>query len=145
VDEPRWAAFWRTVALDTTAHELIAGPPLTADPGWVKLVLLVKRREGLPLDGFRQHSLGLHADLMKAVPGLRRYLQCHVRDGAYGIGETVLDAAYQLWFDDEEALAAALDSPEYKQVEEDLLFFVEPKYVHRMVTREYWIIGPEAR
>lgn len=144
-DEPTWAAFWKTIALDTTAHEIVPGPPLTADPSWVKLTILVKRREGLPLSGFRQHSLGLHADLVKQVPGLRRYLQCHVRDGAYGFGETVKDAAYQLWFDDTDALAAALDSPEFKQAEEDLLFFVEPRWIQRMVTDENWVIGPESR
>lgn len=145
VDEPRWAAFWRTVALDTDAHELRAGPPLTRDPGWVKLIVLVKRKEGLPLADFRAHSLGGHADLILQVPGLRRYLQGHVRDALYSVGETVLDAAYQLWFDDVEALADALGSPQGKQAEEDLQSFVEPRYIHRLVTREHWIIGPESR
>src|SRR4051794_3834697 len=40
LDEPRWAAFWRTLALDTDAHEVIAGPG--PDPGGVKLLVLVK-------------------------------------------------------------------------------------------------------
>jgi uncharacterized protein (TIGR02118 family) len=145
VDEPRWAAFWRTVALDTDPHELLPGPPLTRDPGWVKLIVLVKRKEGLPLADFRARSLGGHADLVLRVPGLRRYLQCHVRDALYSVGETVLDAAYQLWFDDVEALADALGSPQGKQAEEDMESFVEPRYIHRLVTREHWIIGPESR
>jgi uncharacterized protein (TIGR02118 family) len=145
LDEPRWAAFWRTLVLDTDAHELRQGPPLTANPDWVKLIMLVKRREGLPLGDFRKHSLGRHGELALGLPGLRRYLQCHTRDAAYGIGEAVLDAAYQLWFDDADALTAALESPEFKLVEADLGRFVEPRYVHRMVTREHWVIGPESR
>lgn len=145
IDEPRWAAFWRTVVLDTDAHELLAGPTRDGDAGGVKLILLAKRTEGLPLADFRARSLSEQGDLMLAVPGLRRYLQCHTRDGAYGIGEAVLDVAYQMWFDSEDALRSALASREFRRAEEQLLTIVEPRYLHRMVTREQWIIGPAAR
>jgi len=145
LDEPKWAAFWQTVVLDTDAHELKAGPALVEGQEWVKLIVLVKRKEGLPLAAFREYSLGSHGELTLKVPGLRRYLQGHTRDGAYGIGEPVLDAAYQLWFDDVAALEAALASPEFKQVVEDYPEFVEPRYVHRLVTTEHWVIGPDAR
>jgi uncharacterized protein (TIGR02118 family) len=144
-DEPNWAAFWRTVVLDTDAHVLREGPELTANPEWVKLIVLVKRKEGLPLAEFRERSLGKQADLMLEVPGVRRYLQCHTRDGFYGVGEAVLDAAYQIWFDDAEALARAAISPELRRAEEDLDSFVEPRYIHRMLTTEHWIIGPDPR
>jgi uncharacterized protein (TIGR02118 family) len=145
LDEPRWAAFWRTVVLDTDAHEVVPGPPLTEEANWVKAIVLVKRKEGLPLADFRARSLGEHAALVQKIPGLRRYLQCHTRDGAYGLGEAMLDAAYQLWFDDVEALSAALETPEFKQVNEDLRTFVEPRYIHDMVMREHWVIGPDPR
>ncbi|MER6944277.1 EthD family reductase [Nonomuraea sp. NPDC000554] len=144
MDEPRWAAFWRTVVLDTDAHELVPGPEEGPQEA-VKLIVLTKRREGLPLAEFRSRSLGAHADLVRQVPGLRRYLQCHTRDGAYGIGEAVLDAANLLWFDDRQALAEALESPEFAKVRADLGTFVEPRYIHRMVVQEHWVIGPESR
>ncbi|MFJ6676161.1 EthD family reductase [Actinosynnema sp. NPDC091369] len=145
LDEPKWAAFWQTLVLDTDAHELKAGPELVKDQGWVKLIILVKRREGMPLADFREYSLGTHGELTLKVPGLRRYLQGHTRDGWYGIGEPTLDAAYQLWFDDVDALRDALDSPEFKQVVEDYQAFVNTRYVHRLVTAEHWVIGPDAR
>ena len=145
LDEPNWAAFWQTVVLDTDAHELRPGPELTASDGRVKLIVLVKRREGLLRKDFQERSLGTHAELMLAVPGLRRYLQCHTRDGAYGIGEAVLDCAYQLWFDDVDAMRAALATPEYKEAEEDLRSFVEPRYIHKLAADEHWVIGPQAR
>ena len=62
-DEPNWAAFWRTLVLDTEAHVLLDGPPLTAGQDWVKLFVLVKRRPGSTLEDFRAHSLGEHANL----------------------------------------------------------------------------------
>jgi uncharacterized protein (TIGR02118 family) len=145
LDEPRWAAFWRTVVLDTDAHELIAPPRRAATAVGVKLIRLVKRRSGLPLADFREAALGKHAELVAEVPGLRGYLQGHTRDGAYGIGEAVLDAAFQFWFDDVAALTAALDSPEFRRAQEELNSIVEPRYVHDLIVRENWIIGPEPR
>lgn len=144
LDEPNWAAFWRTVVLDTDAHELLAGP-VGGDAAGVKLIVLVKRQEGLPLDEFRERSLDEQARFALEVPGLRRYLQCHTRDGFYGIGEAVLDAAHLLWFDDADALAAAMQSPEYKQAQENLQELVNPRYIHRMAATEHWVIGPDAR
>ncbi|WP_327583545.1 EthD family reductase [Nonomuraea sp. NBC_00507] len=145
LDEPRWAAFWRTLVLDTDAYELAGGPDASTDPAGVKLVSLVKRKEGLPLEDFRERSRTKHADLVTRIPGLRRYMQGHTRDGAYGIGEAVLDSAHQLWFDNVDALSAALNSPEFRQAEEDLRTFTEPRYIHRLVVREHWVIGPEPR
>jgi uncharacterized protein (TIGR02118 family) len=146
LDEPRWAAFWRTVALDTTTHVLLEGGPLTKNPTWVKLLVLIKRKAGMPLEEFRKYSLESHASRVLKLPGLRRYLQCHVRDGFYAIGESILDGVSQLWFDDSQAIEKMMASPEYKElVEPDLANFVEPKYIHTLVAKEHWVIGPESR
>lgn len=144
IDEPRWAAFWRTLVLDTDPHLLVPGPE-SGDSNRRKIITLVKRHEGMSLPEFREQSLGKYAELVAEIPGLRRYLQGHTRDGAYAIGEAVLDAAYQAWFDGEESLAAAVESPEYRRAEEHLRTFVQPRYIHRMVVDEHWIIGPESR
>ncbi|SDC90661.1 EthD domain-containing protein [Actinokineospora iranica] len=142
IDEPRWAAFWRTLVLDTDAHVVLPGPEQRADKPGTKLFVLVKRREGMPLNEFRQYSRDAHAPLMSKVPGLRRYYQNFTRDGAYGIGEAVLDCAYQLWFDDEHALRTAIRGPEFARAMADLTTFTEPRYVHKLAVRENWVIGP---
>jgi uncharacterized protein (TIGR02118 family) len=139
-DEPTWAAFWQTVVLDTDAHEMVP-----ADVTGVKLILLLKRAAGTGLEDFRERGLGEHAELMEQVPGLRRYLQGYTRDGAYALGEAVLDGAHQLWFDDRAALDRALNSGEYAEAEKDLLDFANPRYLHRLVATEHWIIGPRSR
>ncbi|MHB6904383.1 EthD domain-containing protein [Streptomyces sp. DB-54] len=140
-DEPKWAAFWRTVALDTDAHELVAGSD--AGSAATKVLILVKRREGLPLTGFRERSLTRHARLTEKVPGLRKYTQNHTRDAFYGVGEAVLDAAYQLWFDDVTAFEIARETPEYSEMLADLSLFTEPRYVHTLLLKENWIFGRE--
>lgn len=145
-DEPRWAAFWATLALDTTAHAPLEGPAPTRDPSWVKLYLFLKRKAGVPLPVFRSYLLGTHAALGLRLPGLRRYLQCHVRDGAYAVGEARFDAVEQLWFDDVAAIGRMLSSAEFREgFEPDSKLIAEERYRFRMAAREHWIIGPEAR
>jgi len=146
IDEPRWAAFWRTVALDTTTHEIIPGPPLEQNSSLVKLIILIKRKPGMPLEDFRHYALQHHAPQMEKLKGLKRYYQCHVSDSAYTIGESLLDAAFMLWFDDTETMEKMLDSIDYKkQIKNDMSHFVDPKYIHTMAVREHWVIGPDFR
>jgi uncharacterized protein (TIGR02118 family) len=143
LDEPRFLAFWRMVALDTTGHVLMEGEPPGRDSTLVKLLVLVKRKSGMPLAEFRRYSLETHARKVLELPGLRRYVQCHVVDSAYAIGESLLDCVSQLWFDNVQAIQRMVESQEYKdQVEPDLIKFVEPKYLHTLVTDEYWVVGP---
>jgi uncharacterized protein (TIGR02118 family) len=145
LDEPRWAAFWRTAVLDTDAEVKRSGEPQRADRREVKLVMLAKRREGLSLPDFRRHSREVHAPLMLDVPGVRRYYQCYTRDSWYGINEPPFDVAYQIWFDDVESLRAARLTPEYTKVAEDFKNFVNERYRHELTVRQNWIIGPESR
>jgi uncharacterized protein (TIGR02118 family) len=145
LDEPNWAAFWRTVGLDTTAHELLPGPPEVRDGGEAKLLVLSKRREGLPLDGFRSYALGPHAGTVMELPGLRRYVQGHVRDGFYAVGEAILDCVEQLWFENVDGALAAQSSLQQDLVNADYRLFAEERYVHKMLVEEHWIIGPEPR
>lgn len=142
VDEPRWAAYWRTVVLDTDAHVLRAGGGLRRDASWMKIFALVKRKWGMPLEEFRRYSLEVHAPLDLRLPGLRRYVQCHVRDSFYVVGEPMFDGVSLLWFDGVEAIRRALDSPENQAAAADLPNFLELKYAHVLVAGEHWTIGP---
>jgi uncharacterized protein (TIGR02118 family) len=144
-DEPNWAAFWRTVGLDTTAHTIRNGPEQTGDSDTAKLLVLSKRREGLPLDRFRSYCLDTHAAKVLELPGLRRYQQGHVRDAAYAIGEAVLDCVEQLWFDSVDAALTAQGSVQQDIVRADYRIFAEDRYIHTMLVQEHWIIGPEPR
>ncbi|XYH95097.1 ankyrin repeat domain-containing protein [Sorangium sp. So ce1128] len=144
-DEPSWAAFWRTFVLDTAAHEILAGPPPRERGGMVKLFVLLRRRPGMTLSEFRRFSLGAQAERDMRLPGLRRYLQCHTRQGAYAVGEALLDAVYQLWFDSAEDAEAMLRSPEYAEARKSLAGITDPEHLHMFLATETWIIGPEPR
>ncbi|MDJ0693714.1 MAG: EthD domain-containing protein [Mastigocoleus sp. MO_167.B18] len=145
-DEPNWAAFWRTVGLDTNAHLLFEEKSVSKNFHGIKILIMVKRKAGISLEQFRESMLDNHASKVMKIPGIRRYLQGHVRDSFYTIGESILDCVSQLWFDDMESLEIACSSPEYKELfifNTDRLF--ESKYIHTMVVKEKWVIGPESR
>ncbi len=145
LDEPNWAAFWRTVVLDTTAHVLLPGPGEVRDNTMAKLLVLSKRKEGLPREAFQSYALSTHAARVMELPGLRRYCQGHVRDGFYAIGEAMLDCVEQLWFDSVGAALAARQSVQQEIVDADYRIIAEERYIHTMLVKEHWIIGPEPR
>lgn len=137
-DEPNWAAFWLSIVLDTTAHEVLAGD---VRPDGIKITTLLKRRPGLPLADYRAASLTTYAPIVNGLPGLRRHLHCHTRDGAYVFGESSFDSVEQWWFDDVAALRAALRSQHYaERVAPARGGIVDPRYVFSLTAREHWVI-----
>jgi hypothetical protein len=144
LDEPTWAAFWMTVVLDTTAHEIVPGPALREkDPSWVKLTVLSKRAPGTDLADYRRRSLEQYAPVLAKTPGVLRYLHAQTRDGFYGFGEAVLDSIDQLWFADPQSLSAAVHSPYFaEQVLPARAALTDPRYVWSLITRENWVLGP---
>jgi len=145
LDEPRWAAFWKTLVLDTDAHLVTKGDAFRYDTSGVKLVMLLKRREGLSLANFRSYSLGIHSSLVLRVPGLERSMQNHTRDSWYYLGEPRFDSVEQLWFKDLGALEDAIASEQFLRLRQDMLQFAEQRWIFSFAMREHWIIGPEAR
>lgn len=143
-DEPNWAAFWQTIALNTETVPILEGPPFARDALPVKVMLMLKRRPGMDLAVFRTYAEDVHAPRMARLPGLRRYHQCPVPEAFYAVAETPLDAVHLLWFDDAAAAEAALASADFAAAfTDDAPNFLDTRYLHRMVVRENWIIGPD--
>ncbi len=139
-DEPRWAAFWQTIFLDTVAHEIVPGAP---DGGGVKMTTLIKRRPGLALAEYREATLDGYGQAVGGIPGLRRYLHCHADDWAYTFGEAPFDSIEQIWFDDLDALRAGLASRYHaERVRPARQAIADPRLVFSLTAREHWIIGP---
>ncbi|MEV8630489.1 EthD domain-containing protein [Streptosporangium sp. NPDC051023] len=145
LDEPNWAAFWATIVIDTDAHEIVPGTrPAVAEPSWVKVTTLIKRRPGLTLADYRRRTLEEYAPVVSGLPGLRRHLHAHTRDGYYTFGEASFDSVEQIWFDDVAAAGEALASPYFaERVAPALDAVADPAYVFSLTAREKWIIGPQ--
>ena len=73
----------------------------------LKVFSLIKRREDLSLDEFRDWILNQHAPMGKELPGLREYHVSVIEEDA---ADLPYHAVTELYFDDEDAFKAAFAS-----------------------------------
>jgi uncharacterized protein (TIGR02118 family) len=86
----------------------------------IKLAMFVHRKEGMPVDEFQAYWRDTHGPLAARIPGLRRYIQCHVVSESYEDSETPsFDGAAQLWFDSLDVLDDARASAEWNATAAD--------------------------
>ena len=92
----------------------------------VKLVSLMKRKQGLSREDFARWAVDEHSALGLKFPGIRRYHISVVRPDQ---PETDFDGVFELWFDTMEELQGALDSPAGTAAREDAMAHAE-KRIH---------------
>ena len=85
----------------------------------VKLVALYKKPTDIP--AFEKHYAEIHAPLAKKMPGLRKLEVAHMT-GSPG-GEPKFYMMAELYFDNGDAMKAALGSPEGKAAAKDVMGF----------------------
>jgi uncharacterized protein (TIGR02118 family) len=82
----------------------------------LKVVSLLKRREGMSLEDFRMWALEDHPALGKKLPGIRKYRMSVVLDDN---PDLPFHAVSEFWFDDNDARLAAFATTEGKAAAED--------------------------
>ncbi len=102
----------------------------------VKLIYCISKKPELSVEDFQRYWRETHGPIAGAIPGLRRYVQCHVVPELYGRQAPAYDGAAELWFDDLEALGAAMRSPEVRAAIEDEKKFIDHSRVASFVTVE---------
>ncbi len=79
-----------------------------------QLIIIIQKRDDLDASTFRDRWTGEHAQVVRSLPGLRRYYQDPVIDTAqrapHAREADEIDAFAQLWFDDRAAIDEALAS-----------------------------------
>jgi uncharacterized protein (TIGR02118 family) len=94
----------------------------------IKSLSLLTRKDGLTHEQFVRHWVDVHAPLAHAVPGLRRYVQSHIVEERtrpdIPATDLAIDGIAELWYDDGEAMARALASPEAKALHADGALFI---------------------
>ena len=103
----------------------------------VKLIYCITRTPGMNVEEFQTYWRGTHAPIAGAIPGVRRYVQCHVLPELYE-RETKppYDGAAELWFDSIEALRDAMRTPELAAALEDEKNFIDHSRVASFITTE---------
>jgi len=97
-------------------------------PTMIKSISLLTRRPELTHEQFMTHWVEIHAPLAHAVPGLRRYIQNHIRDERtrpdIATTEVAIDGVAELWYEDRAAMDRANASPEAKRLHDDGALFI---------------------
>jgi hypothetical protein len=135
-DEPNWAAFWQSICLDTCAKEFLPPDGKTA----VKLVIVCKRSGGTSLDDFRVYAEKSACPEISTFLKLKGLLLNTVKDNAYGFGEPVADAVFQLWFEDLPSLKDGLSSSGFWMVKGLLSGVCAANYIHTFACEENIIL-----
>ena len=109
----------------------------------IKSVGLLTRKKDWTHEQFVKHWIETHAPLAHKVPGLRRYVQNHIRGERTraDIEATAveIDGIAELWFDDQAALETAARTPEMKALHADGALFIGR--IKSWVVEEKVIVG----
>ena len=104
----------------------------------VKIVALVRRKQGLTTEQFLDYWQNRHSKLVAALPGLRGYVQNPAIDPDKR--NWPYDGLVEVWFDDVAAVKAAFESPESDAVRAD-----EPNFTSAIdwfLATEHPIVDP---
>ena len=94
----------------------------------IKTIGLLTRKSGWTHEQFMKHWVETHAPLAHKVPGLRRYVQSHIKGERTrtDIEATPIevDGIAELWFDNQAALETAARTPEMTALHADGALFI---------------------
>jgi uncharacterized protein (TIGR02118 family) len=107
----------------------------------VKLIYCISKKPELTIEEFQRYWRDTHGPIAGAIPGLRRYVQCHTAPETYASRPPGFDGAAELWFDDLDALRAAMRSPEVAAAVEDEKNFIDHSRVASFITVEKPVVG----
>jgi uncharacterized protein (TIGR02118 family) len=103
----------------------------------VKSINFLKRKPGMSVAAFQEYWRTTHAELVKKVPGLRKYLQCHTLLSGYRRGEPVYDGVAELWYDNTDVMRRIADLPESRVALADDENFLDMSRMTFILTQEY--------
>jgi uncharacterized protein (TIGR02118 family) len=104
-----------------------------------KVMFVIFRRSDISRDECHEQWNGeRHGAIVRKTPGLRRWTQNHVVSEE---GERMPDGIGELWFDDMEALQAAMNSAEMGAAVEDATNFLDMDKTYAVVVDEKPIIS----
>ena len=106
----------------------------------IKVIYFFHRKKNLPVEEFQNNWKVTHGPLVRRIPGVRRYVQCHtLLSGYQRPTPPALDGVEEIGFDSPAALASAEKTPEWRAARADLDRFVDPGRLKCIVTKEILI------
>jgi len=102
----------------------------------IKIISTVCRKPGMNLDDFTAYWRTTHADAVKRVSGIRRYVQSQTIASGYRKGQPPYDGIAEIWYDDIATARRAAATPEAAEALKDDDNFLDMKRFASIVTDE---------
>jgi uncharacterized protein (TIGR02118 family) len=103
----------------------------------VKSINFLKRKSGMSVEAFQEYWLTTHAALVKKVPEIRKYAQCHTLLSGYRRGEPVYDGVAELWYDNTDVMRRIADLAESRVALADDENFLDMSKMTFILTQEH--------
>lgn len=75
----------------------------------IKLISLIKRKKGMPVDEFNTYLLSTHQSLIAKLPGVQRYTYNLITNTTRGNSSS--DCVLEMWFANKEDMDKAFNNP----------------------------------
>ena len=103
----------------------------------IKWIYFFHRKPGLSVEDFQAYWRLTHSNLVRQIPGIRRYLQCHTLLSGYRRPvPPPLDGIEEIYFDSMADLSSIKTTAAGQAAEADLVNFVDTSRVKHIVTQE---------
>lgn len=109
----------------------------------IKLVYCITKKPGLTDKQFFDYWKNVHGPIGARIPGLRKLVQSRRILIAGDNHQPTYDGMAELWFDDEETLLKARQSPEWKASTEDEVNFVDHTKTAYFISEEHAVLDKE--
>ena len=101
----------------------------------IKAIYFFNRKPGLSVEDFQNYWASTHADLMRQIPGLRGYVQCHtILSGYRRTTPPPFDGVEEVRFDSTEEFTAMESTPAGVSAIAELSNFIDTERLVRLVT-----------
>jgi uncharacterized protein (TIGR02118 family) len=102
----------------------------------VKVIVLFRRKPGMDLAEFADYWANQHADFVRRVPGISRYVQSQTLAGGYRSGTPVFDGMAEIWYDRVSDMQLAAASAAARDALEDDRHFLDMSSMITLLTDE---------
>lgn len=110
-------------------------------PSMMHLVEFVKRKPGMTVEAFQRHWNDTHGPLGARIPQVRRYVQNHVRPGAYRGGrQPIYDGVAEVWFDSTDAMRESATTAQYRDVRADEPNFIDTAHPFPFIITQEFVV-----
>ena len=105
----------------------------------LKACTLIRRKPNMSVEEFQTYWRFTHAEVVRQLPHVKRYVQSHPLIGGYRKGDLIYDGLAEIWVDDTNSLREMAPTDAYRNVVADEENFIDRQSLTLILTEEHVI------